>query len=204
MEWVSTDELMRALDAPAARIRSDAALRVCKRAHEGLLRARAQTFFKDGERLDGCELPKEFWWAEGGAALTQDWTAGDFSTGDPANHPSGPTAWMAAGISSREWRAYGVEWHKQDAEGMGARFAMTEENTPSNRGQGGLKPDAARWQAFYFAVIELAKEGRLTREHFSSRAALSEEVLTLMGTGAFSPDHVKSIVSQIFAKFIGD
>ena len=68
----------------------------------------------------------------------------------------------------------------------------------------GRKADNARWQAFWFALITIAQDGRLRKESFESRTELSDEILSLMGDGAFSPDYVKSVVSQIFAKFIGD
>jgi len=121
MEWVSTNVLMNALGAPAVRTGSDVAYRVCKRAHEGLLRTRAKAFFKGSEELGPCDLPKEFWWAEGHAALDQDWTSGDFATSGPEARR---TAWMADG-PVREWRAYGVEWSREDAEDMGAVFLVS-------------------------------------------------------------------------------
>lgn len=106
MEWVSSKCLM---DAMGARLRpcSTAAQRVCKRAHAGLLRARAKRFFADGDRSDDVEVPAVFWWAEGLQALTQDWEAGDFET------------WLNHKV---RLRAFGVEWAKDDAEDMGVSF----------------------------------------------------------------------------------
>jgi TIR domain len=53
---------------------------ICRRAHAGLIRARAEHFMVDDQSKDGVELPKDFWWAEDGAALEQNWTTGDFTT----------------------------------------------------------------------------------------------------------------------------
>lgn len=70
--------------------------------------------------------------------------------------------------------------------------------------EAGRKPDKARWQAFYFCVIELANEGRLNASSFESAAALSEELLTMMGDSAFNVDYIKPVVGQIFKRFVGD
>ena len=53
---------------------------ICKRAHSGLIGARAERFIVAGDVRAERELPKEFWWAEGEAALTQNWITGDFDT----------------------------------------------------------------------------------------------------------------------------
>src|SRR5271165_113143 len=53
---------------------------ICKRAHAGLIKARAQRFIRTGQSADDVEIPREFWWAEGGDALTQKWATGDFDT----------------------------------------------------------------------------------------------------------------------------
>lgn len=53
---------------------------ICKRANAGLVSARARLFLIDGTPTEWMEVPKEFWWASGEAALTQDWQSGDFST----------------------------------------------------------------------------------------------------------------------------
>ena len=53
---------------------------ICKRAHAGLIKARAKRFIRDGRSADNVDIPAEFWWAEGGAALDQNWTTGDFDT----------------------------------------------------------------------------------------------------------------------------
>jgi predicted nucleotide-binding protein len=53
---------------------------ICKRAHAGLIKARAERFIRHGRSVDNVNIPVEFWWAEGEAALDQNWTTGDFDT----------------------------------------------------------------------------------------------------------------------------
>ena len=54
---------------------------ICTRAYAGLVRARAQTFVVDNRKtISEYEIPKEFWWAKGEAALHQNWPSGDFDT----------------------------------------------------------------------------------------------------------------------------
>jgi hypothetical protein len=53
---------------------------ICERCHAGLIRSRANVLRRDEEQLRDVEVPRGFWWAEGHAALEQNWTTGDFST----------------------------------------------------------------------------------------------------------------------------
>jgi integrase len=53
---------------------------ICERAHSGLIQSRAETLLWNGEEHSLTRIPKEFWWAEGQEALTQDWVTGDFAT----------------------------------------------------------------------------------------------------------------------------
>lgn len=55
-------------------------LAICERCEAGLLRSRAQLFKRHKDELTDVELPREFWWAKGHAALDQNWDTGDFST----------------------------------------------------------------------------------------------------------------------------
>jgi len=53
---------------------------ICKRAHAGLIKARAATLILPSGRHSNADIGEDFWWAEGGAALEQNWVTGDFST----------------------------------------------------------------------------------------------------------------------------
>jgi Predicted pPIWI-associating nuclease len=99
------DEWVRAADAVAMLkpilTRNSAHVRICERAHAGLIRARAEQFH-DGPRVfHNHDIPKEFWWAKGYEALEQDWAAGDFST------------WIDRRI---ELKAFGVTFARADIE----------------------------------------------------------------------------------------
>lgn len=57
-----------------------ASISICSRAAEGILKARAQIYITPHERTEKKLVPAEFWWAQGDAALDQNWETGDFST----------------------------------------------------------------------------------------------------------------------------
>jgi Predicted pPIWI-associating nuclease len=79
-----------------------ARLRICERAHAGLIRARAEQYHYGEHVLPDHNVPKEFWWAEGHQALEQDWAAGDFST------------WIKR--ESVQLKAFGVTFARADIE----------------------------------------------------------------------------------------
>lgn len=57
-----------------------ARLRICERAHAGLIAAKAERIIWSGKEESDRLIGKGFWWAEGREALNQDWITGDFST----------------------------------------------------------------------------------------------------------------------------
>lgn len=77
-EWVRAAEAVEILKPILAEY--SARLRICERAHGGLIRARAEQFHVGQRIFHNYDVPREFWWAEGHEALEQDWAAGDFST----------------------------------------------------------------------------------------------------------------------------
>jgi hypothetical protein len=72
---------------------------ICGRCHAGLIRSRADLFWRDDQELIEADLPRQFWWAEGHEALEQDWDAGSFST------------WIER---EQHWRAFGVRFLLDD------------------------------------------------------------------------------------------
>ena len=99
-EWISAAHAVRLLK-PVLGSDWQAQRTICKRAHEGLIRARAEKFNIDDKGRHNVEIPKGFWWAEGESALTQNWAAGDFDT------------WIRR---EKHWRAFGVSFHRNDVE----------------------------------------------------------------------------------------
>jgi predicted nucleotide-binding protein len=53
---------------------------ICVRAHGGMVRARAEQFVTGDRSGENIAIPRQFWWARGGEALTQNWQVGDFET----------------------------------------------------------------------------------------------------------------------------
>jgi hypothetical protein len=99
-EWISAAEAVRLLK-PVLRSEWQAQRTICKRAHEGLIRARAEKLNIDDKGRHDVDIPKEFWWAEGESALTQNWAVGDFETWIEHKH---------------HWRTFGVSFHRGDVE----------------------------------------------------------------------------------------
>ena len=77
--WIPAAEAA-ALLKPVFKSEYLAQMTICKRAHAGLIRARAERFIANGKSRNIPEIPKGFWWAEGNAALHQTWATGDFDT----------------------------------------------------------------------------------------------------------------------------
>src|SRR5262245_61717769 len=70
---------------------------IVRRANDQVIRCRAENFFADDkEIIRGLE--SWFWWARGGAGLTQNWESGDFETSKD-------------GVF---YRAYGVQFARAD------------------------------------------------------------------------------------------
>lgn len=99
-EWIKAAEAIETLKPVLAAY--SARIRICERAHAGLIRARAEQFHQGHRVLHGHDIPKEFWWAEGHEALEQDWVVGDFST------------WIQRG--SVQLKAFGVNFARSDIE----------------------------------------------------------------------------------------
>jgi hypothetical protein len=79
-EWVTAAEAVALLKSISGTAYT-AQMTICKRAHAGLIRAiAAQLIVGDGKAREDVEIPRNFWWAEGAAALTQNWELGDFET----------------------------------------------------------------------------------------------------------------------------
>lgn len=116
-EWmpaIAARQLVAERNGPAAPI----ATAIASRAHVGLLRAKAELFRfevrgeygrKQWKELRDSEIPPEFWWAKGHAALEQNWQVGDFST------------WID---NTYQMQAFGVKFDRQGIEAMLAPLAV--------------------------------------------------------------------------------
>ena len=89
-EWITAAEAVRLLKPVFDGSASSAHMTICGHAHAGLIRTRARQFIVTrfsprrfeaaNEVQENYEIPAEFWWAKGHAALIQNWTIGYFET----------------------------------------------------------------------------------------------------------------------------
>jgi hypothetical protein len=129
-EWISAAEAVKLLK-PALKGSYSAQMRICARAHAGLIHARADRFMMDKRSEDNFDIPKEFWWAEGNQALKQDWEAGDFDT------------WLNR---EHHLRAFGVSFLRADIEKM-IPATVAEPTSPSSPAPtAGGRPPADWWE----------------------------------------------------------
>jgi len=99
-EWISAATALALLRMNYV----DATRTICKRAHADLIKARAARFIRSGQPSDNVDVPREFWWAEGERALTQNWATGDFET--------------LFGGERVQLKAFGVTFRRSDIEKM--------------------------------------------------------------------------------------
>ncbi len=151
-EWVSAAEAIAMLHPTFTNYA--ARMRICERAHAGMIRARAQQLQFGNRVSQNDDVPKSFWWAKGHAALEQDWQAGDFST------------WKDKNI---EWKAFGVTFARADIQKLvppqsSAKKEVTTTTTAEDEQiiaqLDDIVPSAA--VSYKQAVIDLSDEGRLS------------------------------------------
>lgn len=109
-EWISAAEAIAFLPHGQRAI--------CRNAREGLVRARARRLTWAGEQHDNADVPPEFWWQNGGEALTQDWRSGDFETYERGRHFS-------------IVKAFGVTFRRADIERLKPATAANPTALPS-------------------------------------------------------------------------
>jgi hypothetical protein len=98
-EWIHASEAYARVQVHILR----AGEAICERAHDGLIAARAERLLLGKKVVEPANIPQEFWWARGRAALKAKWPSGDFET------------WIDHEIHCR---AYGVEFARKDIERM--------------------------------------------------------------------------------------
>jgi len=120
-EWMSAHEAIQFLELP----HTGAASAICSRAYAGLIKTRAKLFISFGEEKTDAEVPREFWWAKGEAALEQNWVLGDFET------------WVTTIDRERGGRreglqqAFGVTFRRGDIEQLKPAISATPTAAPS-------------------------------------------------------------------------
>jgi hypothetical protein len=147
-EWIAAAEAARLLK-PVFNNEYMAQMTICKRAHNGLIRARAERLMVAEKVRNNSEIPKEFWWAEGHEALTQNWPTGDFDT------------WIDRG--EVHLQAFGVSFFRADVEKMiPARQseAAAAGSKAANVPKGG-RPKADWWEDLWIEICRQLYVGDL-------------------------------------------
>tara|TARA_R110000868_G_scaffold202806_3_gene450641 strand:+ start:7484 stop:8596 length:1113 start_codon:yes stop_codon:yes gene_type:complete len=97
VEWLDSNTTMTRVASVLGE--EQARLTIAGRAHDGLIRTRADRFVAQEKSLNNFDIPSKFWWAGGHEALEQNWISGDFST------------WIE---NRAHWKAYGVRFCAAD------------------------------------------------------------------------------------------
>lgn len=146
-EWIRAADAVRLL-APDGKGEYSAKMTLCKRAHAGMLRSRAERFIVGGRARDNVELPTVFWWAEGHEALHANWRTGDFDTW-PKGQPS---------LSDVHLEAFNVSFLWTDLERImpppKVAPASLQEDVPPPRNKGG-RPKREFWEELW---VEIARQ----------------------------------------------
>jgi hypothetical protein len=144
-KWISASEAVKLLK-PALKGSYSAQMRICARAHAGLIHARADRFMMDERSEDNFEIPKEFWWAEGHEALKQDWEAGDFDT------------WLN---QKHHLRAFGVSFLRAEIEKLVPAAVAEPRTPPSPASAVGGRPPADWWDDLWVEICRQIYTGEL-------------------------------------------
>jgi len=123
-EWISA----RAALALLGTNHQLAARSICTRAHAGLIKARCARFIRGSQVSDSVDVPAEFWWAEGEAALKQNWMAGDFET------------WIDRSV---RLEAFGVTFRRSDLEKLLPGRVLENVSAPVSKKTVGGRPKSA-------------------------------------------------------------
>lgn len=136
-DWLTASETLR-LVREATMSRS-AQIAICTRAHAGLIRAHADLMVIGSESRSDHLIHKEFWWAKGHAALTQNWQTGDFET------------WIDKRF---HLQAFGVKFHRDDVRRMlPAAFQTKSTTEPQRSGGRSMSRNWPEWVAELAAFI---------------------------------------------------
>jgi REase_DpnII-MboI len=131
---------------------------ICQGAYAGPIRARAKRFIRNGQVVDNVEIPREFWWAKGERALTQNWAAGNFDTWPPD--------------SGIHLEAFGVTFRRADTEA--SRPATLAANNGSPTTSTHRNPSGAKGRDVIFMLAErFHGVVRQLRERHDSRPTLA-------------------------------
>ena len=148
-DWMTAREALSAIEAIG--YRQGAGQVIARRAHSGLVMARAQRLSWGAQSRDDAAIDKSFWWAEGGAYMQCDWRVGDFSTVISAKHDPN-SVWSRLNRDVRV-RADGVMFERSGIEAM----LPPVEQTGARDGKSDVAE--ADLKRFYSLFAELYRKG---------------------------------------------
>ena len=137
-EWVSAAEALKRAQAVMSLYAAPRA--ICSRAKAGLIKTKAKKLLWGKESLDDMEIPPDFWWAEGEAALEQNWSSGDFDT------------WIDQRIHVQ---AYGVVFSEAGVEALVGPARSARSKVPVAAANTGGRPPASWWDDLW---IEMCRQ----------------------------------------------
>jgi hypothetical protein len=152
--WISAADAVSLLIS-ALKSQNLAQKTICKRAHGGLIHSRAERFIVDGVELTltdesgtalNVDIEKHFWWAEGNAALHQNWVTGDFDT------------WI---YDKTHLQAFGVSFLRTDIEKMIPSGSVQRVVRASPVLATGGRPPADWWDDLWVEICRQIYAGEL-------------------------------------------
>lgn len=171
---------------------------IAKRLRDGVLTACADRIvsdrFGEASELAGepVQVPDWVWtksqrWQEDQQGWL--WLTGDFtvSNGDE--------------FMGQKYRLFGLHFDADQIDQLAPPGASVQAVQSDRKGVGGAPKKTEAWDAFWFAVVAIARDQRLTTSQFRSQVELREELL-LSINNTLSDDSIKPVVSQIWRKFV--
>jgi hypothetical protein len=157
-EWISAAKA-RELLKQVSGSEYAAKFTICKRAHAGLIRSRAETLVIEDKTASNAEISPKFWWAEGNEALEQDWPAGDFSTWVGLSELTGNLNLSPGKVHVK---AFCVTFARADIEKMLPSTAPAQASPMAQvqSGQGG-RPRAEYWDDLWVEISRQLYGGEL-------------------------------------------
>ena len=187
-EWISARDALAQVATHMGEY--SAARAICSRAFDGLVRAKAHRIcFRDIHENDR-DIPREFWWAKGGAALEQNWISGDFESRFIKHDSS---------LDVR-FRAYGVLFAREDINAI-AQPLQTSESVPATS-KGG-RPPAEWWDDLWIEIARQLYSGELIPKTQSDIVNAMQEWLA-MNEHSASDSTLKSRARKLFLALEGD
>jgi hypothetical protein len=196
-EWIDAEAAMKMVEK-ILNGRGEAKRAIAECLRDGDIRSKASQFWvskdrrvedawrKDAHKFDqgfDVEIKTRIFRASKQWGLDQEdwrWPANNFSIA----HRKSP--------SIQRYMLSGMMLHRHDVEKVILRRNPTGVGSPG-------KPE--QWTAFWFALIELEREGLLNAASYPSRAELRREVLSRINEG-LSDKTIKPVISQVWTKFV--